>query len=67
MQWKTAQQQRVEFRFGEPISSLLRRLYVDEGLNQAAIAEHLGVSARSVQRWMDDFDIPRGYNRRTAA
>lgn len=55
---RTAEQQRVEHVHGAPIEQLLRSLYVDEGLTQAQVAERLGVSLRSVHRWMSDHQIP---------
>lgn len=55
---RTAEQQRVEHEHGAPIESLLRRLYVDEGLTQPQVAAVLGVSTRSVIRWMRDCGIP---------
>ncbi len=55
---RTAEQQRVEHEHGASIEVLLRRLYVDENLTQDQVAERLGVSTRSVIRWMADLSIP---------
>ncbi len=55
---RTAEQQRVEHQHGEPIDALLRRLYQVEGLTQPEVAALLGVSTRSVIRWMRDYRIP---------
>lgn len=45
-------QVRVERRFGEPLPALLTRLYIHDGLTHEQIAERLGVSVRTVHRWM---------------
>jgi DNA-binding CsgD family transcriptional regulator len=37
---------------------LLRRLYWEEGLTYAEMAERLGCSAKTIGNWMDKFDIP---------
>lgn len=55
---RTAEQQRVELRFGASIEALLRRLYTAEGMTQPEVAQHLGVSVRSVTRWMAAYSIP---------
>jgi len=55
---RTAEQQRVEHEHGASIEALLRRLYVDEGMTQPQVADLLGVSTRSVVRWMRDLGIP---------
>lgn len=55
---KTREQQFVEARHGAPVEALLRRLYVTEGLTQQQVADTLGVSVRSVIRWMADLGIP---------
>lgn len=55
---KTREQQIVEARHGAPVEVLLRRLYVAEGLTQQQVADTLGVSVRSVIRWMIDLGIP---------
>lgn len=46
------QQMSVERRFGEPLAVLLARLYVHDGLTYPQIAERLGVSVSTVNRWM---------------
>ena len=45
-------QVRVERRFGEPLTVLLPRLYIHDGLTHEQIAERLDVSVRTVHRWM---------------
>lgn len=55
---RTAEQQRVELRFGASIEALLRRHYTAEGLTQPEVAVILGVSVRSVIRWMAAYGIP---------
>lgn len=46
------QQVAVERRFGAPLPTLLARLYIHDGLTFPQIAEHLGVSLSTVNRWM---------------
>lgn len=46
------QQVAVERRFGAPLPLLLTRLYVHEGLTYPQIADRLGVSISTVNRWM---------------
>jgi len=55
---RSRQEQLIEHRFAEPMDTLLRRLYVDEGLTQAQIAERLDAGHRSVVRWMVKYGIP---------
>lgn len=56
----------AEHRIGEPVEPALRRLYVVEGKTQAEVAEALGVTRRTVIRWMQDFGIEsRLYGPRT--
>jgi len=64
---RTAEQQRVEYAQGAPIEALLRRLYVSDGLTQPEVAERLGVSTRSVARWMAALSIPTRDNRAVPA
>lgn len=52
------QQVAVERRFGVSLPDLLRRLYVDEGLTFPQMAERMGVSLSTVNRWMKAADIP---------
>ena len=52
------QEQLVAHRHGASVEDLLRRLYVDDGLTQEQIAVVLGVSVRSVTRWMVKYAIP---------
>lgn len=67
---KTRAMQVVEIEHGEPVGALLRRLYVTEGMSQAAIAQRLGLDQGTVSRWMRDFgvDVPViGPRRRSVA
>ena len=64
---RTRQMQLVEHAHGAPDEALLARLYVDEGLTQAEIAERLGVGLRSVVRWMATVGIPTRDRRALAA
>lgn len=66
-QVRTRQQQLVEARHGAPAEVLLRRLYVEQGLSQAEVAETLGVSLRSINRWMVAYGIPTRDRRAVAA
>ena len=42
----------LEARFKEPIDQLLRRLYYDEGLSQAEVAQYLKVPQGTIASWM---------------
>lgn len=42
-----------------PDSDKLERLYWDEGMTQAEIADHAGVTPSAIHRAMDRHDIPR--------
>lgn len=54
---RTAAQQRIEARFGEPIEQTIRRLYAD-GMTQEGIADAIGASRASVIRWMRQYGLP---------
>lgn len=54
---KSRQEQLVEAEFGEPVDILLRRLYEEERLTQAAIAQRLGVGHSTVIRWFQKHGI----------
>lgn len=56
---KTRLMLEIERRHGEPIESLLRRLYIDEGKTLAEVGEVLGLTESGVFRWMERFGIPR--------
>ena len=60
---KTPGMRAVEERLGEPISDLLRRMYYDEGLTQAQVADRLEVPAGTIATWM----IALGINQRAMA
>lgn len=49
----------IEQRFGTPLANLLYSLYWIDQQSTLAIAEHLGVSAAAVRKWMMQFQIPR--------
>jgi DNA-binding MarR family transcriptional regulator len=50
--------QLIEAEHGRPIDSLLRDLYVEQGLGVQDIADRLHLTKGTVSRWMDRFDIP---------
>lgn len=62
----TADEQRVAIAHGRSIREVLVDLYLERGLSQADIAAELGVSRRTVVRWMRRHGVPRGYNRSAA-
>lgn len=65
--FQSRQEQALQFEHGAPVEELLRRLYVDEGLTQAQVAERLGVHVRSVIRWMAKYGIQTRDRRALAA
>jgi predicted DNA-binding protein (UPF0251 family) len=64
---KSRTEQIVEAQHGAPLEALLRRLYVTEGLSQDKVAATLGISQRSVIRWMAAYGIPTRDRRKVAA
>lgn len=40
-----------------PLDEVLHKLYVDQKMTQAQVAEHLGVSLDTIRRWMKDAHI----------
>lgn len=56
---KTRGQQVIEARIGEPIDVALRRRYVEQGKDQAEIAEEWGLDRATISRWLRDFGISR--------
>jgi len=56
-QTKSHAQQLVESREGAELPDLLRELFVTRRMSKVAIAERLGVSRATVQRWIDDFGV----------
>jgi transposase len=42
---------------GREVPELVRELYYEEGLSQDAVAERLGVSLATIQRWMRDWGM----------
>jgi DNA-binding transcriptional regulator YiaG len=55
---KTFAEQRVEARHGASAETLIRRLYVEQGLTQVEVAAALGVSRQTVLDWMSKYRIP---------
>lgn len=64
---KSAAEQRVEATHGATVETLLRRLYVTEGLTQAEVAATLGVGREAVVNWMVKYRIPTRDRRAIAA
>ncbi len=64
---KSRTEQLVEQRHGASVESLLRRLYVSEGLSQDEVARVLGVGRKAVIRWMAVYSIPTRDRRKVAA
>lgn len=58
---KSRAQQEIEAATGEPIDVTLRRLYLDDGLSQDAIAVKLNRDRATIQRWMRDYGIATRY------
>jgi DNA-binding transcriptional regulator LsrR (DeoR family) len=56
---KTRGQQLMEQQIGEPLEVALRRLYVDEGLDQRVIGDRWGLDRATISRWLRDFNISR--------
>lgn len=55
---KSAAEQRVEAAHGASIETLLRRLYVAEGMTQQQVADTLGVGREAVIGWMVKYRVP---------
>ena len=64
---KSRTEQLVEQRHGASVETLLRRLYVSEGLSQDDVAAALGVGRKAVIRWMAVYGIPTRDRRKVAA
>lgn len=56
---RTESMTEVEHRFGKTLHTLLREKYLDEGLSLPRVADELGVSRRTVIRWMEANGVPR--------
>lgn len=56
---KTRLMLEIERKHGEPIESLLRRLYIEEGKTLSEVGEVFGMTESGVFRWMERFGIPR--------
>lgn len=66
--YRTREMQRIEASYGEPMGDILRRLYVEDGLTVAQVAERLGFSKGAISRWLERFGIEtRGHGSRSAA
>ena len=55
---KTRSMLKVEQQAGEPLESLFRRLYVDQGMTTRQMGEILGIAHNTVSLWMDRLGIP---------
>lgn len=65
---KSPAEQKVEARYGQDITEVLRNLYHGtERLTQDQMAARLGVSRSTVVEWMQKHGIPTGYNRSQVA
>jgi transcriptional regulator with XRE-family HTH domain len=64
---KSYVEQRLEHQHGVTVETLLRRLYVTEGMSQEQVAQTLGVSRMSVYLWMRKYGIPTRDRRAIAA
>jgi transposase len=49
---KTRSMQVMEARLGEPLDVVIARLYHEQGMTLAQVAERLGVTIGTVSRWM---------------
>jgi len=54
---RSKQVRAIEKRFRKPIAEILRKLYWEEHLTQAEIAEKLGVPAGSIGGWLVRFGL----------
>ena len=55
---KSWAEQMVEARHGASVETLLRRLYVEQGMTQVDVAITLGVHRTAVLGWMAKYSIP---------
>lgn len=56
---QTHAQALVTLRTGRAVPDLLRELYVEKGLSQAAIADELGVTRMTIAMWLREHSIVR--------
>lgn len=61
--FKSREEQAVEARYGQDIAAVLREMYHERRLSQAAMAAELGVNRTTVVDWMKRHRVPTGYNR----
>lgn len=54
-------QQRIEAETGEDLEITLRRLYLEDGLSQDAIAIRFNTHRDTIRRYMRDFGIETRY------
>ena len=54
---KTRSMQVMEARRGEPLDATLTRLYRDQGMTLAQVADELGVTIGTVSRWMSALGV----------
>ncbi len=55
--FKTRAEQRIEAEYGEPVETLLRRLYFDDRLTQQEVAVRLRVGHSTVIRWFGKYGL----------
>ncbi|HHX27498.1 MAG TPA: hypothetical protein GX716_00665 [Firmicutes bacterium] len=51
-------QRLIEARFRKPAKQLVHELYYGQGMSQAQVAKHLGVSHMTVWGWMKEWEWP---------
>lgn len=64
---KSRTEQILEAKHGQSIDTLLRRLYVTEGLTQEEISKVLGIARPTVSEYMARYRIPTRDRRAVAA
>jgi DNA-binding transcriptional regulator LsrR (DeoR family) len=47
----------MEARLGEPLDAVISRMYHDQGMTLAQVADELGVTIGTVSRWMTTLGI----------
>lgn len=64
--FKSRAMQVIEAREGRDLGELLRELYVEQGMTQAAIAARIGTRRETISRWMGDLGIESRWGPRAA-